>query len=133
MTAGDLTVEMAAALTGVPVRAARHLVHGRGGRPLRRISPEMGRRLLRITTLDARRVGSRVVRAEATRDRLLALTASRGATELLAELGVTEDQARAVLDGTQVCPQLVALKVAAAYAVATAREDLVYRLPGRAA
>jgi hypothetical protein len=43
-----------ALLAGVSPRFAHHLLNGRGGRLLRRISPDSARKLLRVTPADAR-------------------------------------------------------------------------------
>lgn len=50
--ASGLSGDVVAELARVSQRTARHLAHGRRGRPVRRISPETARRLLQITVGD---------------------------------------------------------------------------------
>jgi hypothetical protein len=49
MASGSLTVGDVAAVAGISARLADHLLHGRDGRPLRRISPDTARRLIQIS------------------------------------------------------------------------------------
>jgi hypothetical protein len=49
MASGSLSVDDVAAIAGISARMADHLLHGRDGRPLRRISPETARRLIQIS------------------------------------------------------------------------------------
>jgi hypothetical protein len=49
MASGSLTLEDVAAVAGISTRLAEHLLHGRDGRPLRRISPDTARRLIQIS------------------------------------------------------------------------------------
>jgi hypothetical protein len=49
MASGSLTVEDVAAVSGISIRLAKHLLEGRDGRPLRRISPDTARRLIQIS------------------------------------------------------------------------------------
>jgi hypothetical protein len=49
MASGSLTVDDVAAVAGISARLADRLLHGRGGRPLRRISPDTARRLIQIS------------------------------------------------------------------------------------
>ena len=63
MASASLTsAEEAAAAAGISARLADRLLHGRNGRALRRVSPETGRRLLRLsveTSGGAARTGPR--------------------------------------------------------------------------
>ncbi len=45
----SLSAEEVAAAVGIPARLAERLLHGRNGRPLRRVSYETGRRLLDLS------------------------------------------------------------------------------------
>jgi len=63
MSASGLSARELAALSRVSVRLIRRLVHGRDGRPVRRIDPLSARRLFGVTALDATLVRSRVVPA----------------------------------------------------------------------
>jgi hypothetical protein len=49
MASGALTVDDVAAIAGISARLADRLLHGRDGRPLRRISPDTARRLIQIS------------------------------------------------------------------------------------
>jgi transcriptional regulator with XRE-family HTH domain len=49
MASGSLTLEDVAAIAGISARLADRLLHGRDGRPLRRISPDTARRLIQIS------------------------------------------------------------------------------------
>jgi hypothetical protein len=49
MAIGSLSVDDVAAVAGIPARLADRLLHGRNGRPLRRISPDTARRLIQIS------------------------------------------------------------------------------------
>ena len=49
MAAFALHTEDVATAAGISARLAEHLVHGRNGRPTRRISPDMALRLLRLS------------------------------------------------------------------------------------
>ena len=112
-----LTAPVLARLTGVSVRAVTHLAYGRGGRPVRRICGDTARRLLRITTLEARALRFRPVPVRASRYRLRAM-AEAGWTErqLADDTGVCIRDVQQVLGpGSATCSQLTALKIAAAY------------------
>src|SRR5688572_15836855 len=49
MASGSLSVDDVAAVAGISARLADRLLHGRDGRPLRRISPDTARRLIQIS------------------------------------------------------------------------------------
>ena len=57
MAAFSLHTEDVAAAAGISARLAEHLVHGRNGRLTRRISPDMARRLLRLSDDQVRFLG----------------------------------------------------------------------------
>jgi hypothetical protein len=54
MASTSLSAEEVAAAVGIPARLAERLLRGRNGRPLRRVSPETGRRLLRASIAQLR-------------------------------------------------------------------------------
>ena len=54
MASTSLSAEEVAAAVGIPARLAERLLRGRNGRPLRRVSPETGRRLLRVSIAQLR-------------------------------------------------------------------------------
>ncbi|HEU4909428.1 MAG TPA: hypothetical protein VFT17_11215 [Propionibacteriaceae bacterium] len=49
MASGSLSVDDVAAVAGISARLADRLLHGRNGRPVRRISPEIARRLIQVS------------------------------------------------------------------------------------
>jgi hypothetical protein len=49
MASGSLTVGDVAAVAGISARLADRLLHGRDGRPVRRISPDTARRLIQVS------------------------------------------------------------------------------------
>ena len=76
LLATGLTEPVIARLAGVSVRSVDHLAHGRRGRPVRRICGDTGRRLLRITTVEARAIRFRPVPVRPSRYRLRAMVAA---------------------------------------------------------
>ena len=130
MAVGDISVEVVAALAGISARAARHLLNGRGGRPVRRISPDTARRLLRVTSADARWAGQRLVPAPATAARLKdLLAAGHSLDELAGEVRVAADELFALAEGRRdACTPLVAARLAALHAAVDARYDLIHSL-----
>lgn len=117
LLATGLTEPVLGRLTGVSVRAVEHLAHGRRGRPVRRICGDTARRLLRITTLEARALRFRPVPVRASRYRLRAMAEAGWTEQLLADdIGVCIRDVQQVLGrGSATCSQLTALKIAAAY------------------
>jgi hypothetical protein len=117
LLATGLTEPVIARLTGLSVRAVEHLAHGRAGRPVRRICGDSARRLLRITTLEAKAVRYRPVPVRASRYRLRAMAESGWTEDRLADdIGICIRDVQQVLGrGTATCSQLTALKIAAAY------------------
>ncbi len=112
-----LTEPVVARLAGVSLRSVVHLAHGRRGRVPRRICGDTGRRLLRITTAEARAIRYRPVPVRASRYRLRAMIAAGWTVQRLAEdsglaIPVLEQVAGR---GSATCTQLVALTIAAAY------------------
>jgi plasmid maintenance system antidote protein VapI len=116
MAVGGLSSGTVAQLAGISPRLAVSLLQGRAGRPLRRISPETARRLLRVTAAEARAVRGRSVPARATTGLLGQLwDAGWSDSELAQLLGLPLGAVVALRDGsTVVCTQLTALRAAAA-------------------
>jgi plasmid maintenance system antidote protein VapI len=115
MAVGDLTATEVATLAGVSPRMAASLLTGRGGRPVRRISPDTARSLLRVTAADARALRTRQVPAEESRLRLRRLLV-RGMdpADLAEQLGVTSQTVAALASGTGGwCGALLALRLLA--------------------
>lgn len=117
LLATGLTEPVLARLTGLSVRAVEHLAHGRRGRPVRRICGDTARRLLRITTLEARALRLRPVPVRASRYRLRAMAeAGRTDRQLAEQVGLGIRDVQQVLGrGSATCSQLTALKIAATY------------------
>ena len=132
MAVGDMSVEVVAAMTGISSQSARRLLHGRGGRPVRRISAETGRRLLRISSVEARTVRQRTVPARGAAGRLCELLAS-GLTvaELAARTGIEESQLRAIAGGRRAtCSPLTDAQITVAHRERDlSGDDLVRPLP----
>lgn len=126
VSASGLPLVGVALLAGVSPRFAVHLLHGRGGRPLRRISPDSARKLLRVTLADARAARHRVVPADRTQRHLQRLQREGWSQVDLAQLLGLSAQAVGDLSSGCVssCSQLVALRAAAQVAV------LLTPLPG---
>jgi hypothetical protein len=134
MSVGQMSSSAVALLAGVSPRLAHRLLHGRGGRPLKRIAPVTARRLLRVTASEARAVRTRVVPARATTQHLGRLRAAGWSDDDLADLLGVGHATIAVLicDGRGSCTQLMALRAAAeVYQLATPLT--IPRLQARAA
>jgi hypothetical protein len=54
MASASLSAEEVAAAAGISARLAHRLLHGRNGRPLRRVSPDTGRRLIQLSVAQIR-------------------------------------------------------------------------------
>lgn len=126
MAVGNMTVDVVAAMTGVPLRAARHLLHGRAGRPVRRISAETGRRLLRVTSFDARTVRQRLVSSRGTVHQLREMEETgRTLAEIAARAGIDLDLLREFSElRRDVCSPLIAAQVAAVHTALEVGDDL---------
>jgi len=117
LLATGLTEPVIARLAGISVRSVEHLAHGRRGRLVRRVCGDTGRRLLRITTMEARAIRFRPVPARPSRYRLRSMVAAGWTVQRLADgIGLSIRDVEQVLDrGAATCPQLAALKISAAY------------------
>jgi hypothetical protein len=130
MSAGDLSVEVVAVLTGISVRGARHLLSGRAGRPVRRISVVTGRRLLRVSGQQARTVRQRQVCARGAAHQLRELTgAGVPLSELARHCGVAESLlAELAADRLPLCSTLLAAQVFAAHSALDVGDEVGYPL-----
>jgi hypothetical protein len=115
MSVSGLGSSSVALLAGISPRCAHRLLYGRDGRPLRRISPEVARKLLLLTPADARAVQRCTVPAGATVRHLRRLEqAGWSQTELAAAIGLNLAAVTRLLGGaSSSCSQLVALRAAA--------------------
>jgi plasmid maintenance system antidote protein VapI len=122
MAASRLPVDAVAQLARISPRAARALLHGRDGRPVRKVSPEVARRLLRVTVREAKVVSQRQVCAETTRARLACLlSAGLSVPELASATAVPEAALREILAGSTSCTERLAVQVKACYAAQLSR------------
>src|SRR4051794_7847220 len=115
MAVGELTATEVAALAGGSPRLVTSLLPGRGGPPVRRISPDPARALLRLPAVEARELRSRQVPAAESRLRLRRLlTARADHVALAAELGVTSEMVATLAEETTTwCSALLALRLLA--------------------
>ena len=115
MAVSGLPFPCVALLAGISPGFAHRLLHGRRGRPLRRISPDTARKLLRVTAAEARAVPGRTVPAHATTLHLRRLVDLGWSLAGLADvLGMPLVDVAALAAGTApTCTQLVALRAAA--------------------
>lgn len=123
MAVGALTATEAATLAGVSPRVADSLLHGRGGRPLRRIDPESARALIAVAPYQARSLRSRQVPAAESRARLQRLLADgTELPELADELEVAPTVLEGLADGSASwCNGLLALRLVVAIRAGSAR------------
>jgi hypothetical protein len=122
MAVGALTATEAATLAGVSPRMAGSLLHGRGGRPVRRIDPESARALIAVSAHQARSLRSRQVPAGESRARLRRLLADTGLPELADRLEVAPTVLVGLADGTASwCNGLLALRLVVALRAGAAR------------
>ena len=119
MAVSSMSASCVALLVGISPRLAANLLYGRSGRPLRRISPDTARKLLRVTGADARETRFRTVPAHPTAGHLRQLSAVGWSDEGLAELlGLRADELAGIRAGTlSSCTQLAALRAAAEVAL----------------
>jgi len=120
MALGEVSPGCVALLAGIRPRLALHLLHGRRGRALRKISAESGRLLLDVTPDVVLAVRSRQVPAQTTARHLGQLLDEGWSPPELADLlGVTSAEVgRLASGGVRSCTQLVALRAAAEVALA---------------
>lgn len=111
---GSLTTDDVAALAGISASAADHLLNGRAGRSVRRISPEVARRLIGISTADVRGLPWRLVPAEKALTQLARLRRSGFSDIQIAELaGVSPIELAALSDAPRHCSQLLTIRLTA--------------------
>ena len=125
MASGSLTVEDVAAVAGISARLADRLLHGRDGRPVRRISPDTARRLIQISDQHVQALRRIMVPAASARLQLRRL--NRAGWDNLA----TAERVRVALPelvelaaGADTCSLLLTVRLTAA---ARAEDSLRYR------
>lgn len=115
MAVGAISGRDLATLAAISDRAVEHLVHGRSGRAVRRISIEMARRLIEVTADDVRGLPWRLVPTERARTQLAHLRWTGRTDSEIAELAGVSATALADLDGAAGhCSQLTTLRLTTA-------------------
>lgn len=114
MSSGSLSAEDVATIAGISPRLAERLLNGHGGRVLRRISPETGRQLMRVTGPDARSVAAVRIPARGARLRLHRLLRAGWTVAGLAEhLRASTVALTDLAAGSPECPLLLAIRLTA--------------------
>jgi len=109
---GLLTIEDLATLADISVSAADHLLHGRAGRAVRRISPEMARRLLAISANDVRSMRWRLGPAEKAQIPLAELRRAGHSDAEIAEVaGISATELAELATRPQHCSQLLIIRL----------------------
>ncbi len=115
MGVGAMTPYDVAALAGISTSAAEHLLHGHAGRTVRRISPEMGRRLLAVSAADVRALPWRLVPVDKARPALQRLRSTGLSDAEIAELaGVSAVELAGLDRPVHHCSQLLSLRLSSA-------------------
>jgi hypothetical protein len=115
MASGSLTVDDVAAIAGISARLADRLLHGRGGRPLRRISPDTARRLIQIS--DQHVQALRRIMVPAARARLQLRRLHRAGLEdpgIAERVRVTVPELVELASGADTCSLLLTVRLTAA-------------------
>ena len=111
MAVGRLEAAEVAVVLGLSTRAVQHLLEGRSGRVVRRISPQTARRLLVVRADDVRGLRWCLTPATAARASWQRLRASGwSAEEVASRVGFGLDELRALGHGTH-CNRLLAVRL----------------------
>ena len=125
MASGSLTVDDVAAVAGISARLADRLLHGRDGRPLRRISPDTARRLIQISDQQVQALRRIVVPAAPARLQLRRLHRAGLEEPAIAErVRVAVPQLVELASGAETCSLLLTVRLTAA---ARAEDSWHYR------
>jgi plasmid maintenance system antidote protein VapI len=125
MASGSLTVDDVAAVAGISARLADRLLHGRDGRPLRRISPDTARRLIQISDQHVQALRRIMVPAAPARLQLRRLRRAGLEEPAIAErLRVTVPELVELASGAETCSLLLTVRLTAA---ARAEDSWRYR------
>ena len=115
MASGSLSVEDVAAVAGISARLAERLLHGRDGRPLRRISPDTARRLLQVSDQQVRALRRIMVPAAPARLQLQRLHGAGWDDLLIAErVRVAAPERVELAAGADTCSLLLTIRLTAA-------------------
>jgi hypothetical protein len=125
MASGSLTVDDVAAIAGISARLADRLLHGRDGRPLRRISPDTARRLIQISDQHVQALRRIMVPATPARLHLRRLRRAGLEEPAIAErVRVTVPELVELASGAETCSLLLTVRLTAA---ARAEDSWRYR------
>jgi transcriptional regulator with XRE-family HTH domain len=125
MASGSLTLEDVAAVAGMSARLAHRLLHGRDGRPLRRISPDTARRLIQISDQHVRALRRIMVPAAPARLQLRRLyRAGWGDLAIAVRVRVAVPELVELACGADTCSLLLTVRLTAA---ARAEDSWRYR------
>jgi transcriptional regulator with XRE-family HTH domain len=115
MASGSLTLEDVAAVAGISARLADRLLHGRDGRPLRRISPDTARRLIQISDQHVRALRQIMVPAAPARLQLRRLyRAGWDDPAIAGRVRVAVPELVELACGTETCSLLLTVRLTAA-------------------
>src|SRR6185312_10533844 len=112
MASGSLTVDDVAAVAGISPRLADRLLHGRDGRPLRRISPDTARRLIQISDQHVRALRRIQVPAAPARLQLRRLQRAGWEDPVTADrVRVTAPELAELAAGAETCSLLLTVRL----------------------
>jgi hypothetical protein len=125
MASGSLTVDDVAAVAGISARLADRLLHGRDGRPLRRISPDTARRLIQVSDQQVQALRRIMVPAAPARLQLRRLYRAGLEEPAIAErVRVAVPELVELASGAETCSLLLTVRLTAA---ARAEDSWRYR------
>jgi hypothetical protein len=125
MASGSLSVDDVAAIAGISSRLADRLLHGRNGRPLRRISSDTARRLIQVSDQHVQALRRIMVPAAPARLHLRRLYRAGWQNLAIAQrVRVAAPELVELAAGAETCSLLLTVRLAAA---ARAAESLRYR------
>ena len=130
MASGSLSVDDVAAVAGISARLAYHLLHGRDGRPLRRISPDTARRLIQISHQQIQALRRIMVPAASARLQLRRLHGAGLENLAIAELvRVAVPELLELASGADTCSLLLTVRLTAAARAEDTRQHPYRRGP----
>ena len=125
MASGSLSVDDVAAVAGISARLADRLLHGRNGRPVRRISPETARRLIQVSDQHVQALRRIMVPAAPARVQLRRLHRAGWEDSAIAErVCVAAAELVELASGADTCSLLLTVRLTAA---ARAEDSVRYR------
>jgi hypothetical protein len=125
MASGSLSVDDVAAVAGISARLADRLLHGRNGRPVRRISPETARRLIQVSDKHVQALRRIMVPAAPARVQLGRLRRAGWEDPAIAErVRVAAPELVELASGADTCSLLLTVRLTAA---ARAEDSVRYR------